>query len=49
MVSTRTPINYTNLIVLIAAGLLFLSYGYTEMAGADLWWDALSAELERDV
>jgi hypothetical protein len=38
LVSARTPINVTNLIVLIAAGLLFLSYGYTEMAGADMWW-----------
>jgi len=27
-----------NLLVLLAAGLLFLSYGYTEMAGSDMWW-----------
>jgi hypothetical protein len=38
LVGARTPIDRTNLIVLIAAGLLFLSYGYTEMAGADMWW-----------
>ena len=38
MASARTRIDLTNLIVLLAAGLLFLSYGYTEMAGADMWW-----------
>lgn len=38
MVSSRSSLDYTNLVVLIAAGLLFLSYGYTEMAGADMWW-----------
>ena len=27
-----------NLLVLVAAGVLFLSYGYTEMAGSDMWW-----------
>ena len=27
-----------NLLVLLAAGVLFLSYGYTEMAGSDMWW-----------
>jgi hypothetical protein len=24
--------------LLVAAGLLFLSYGFTEMAGSDMWW-----------
>jgi hypothetical protein len=28
----------SNLLILVAAGLLFLSYGYTEMAGSDMWW-----------
>ncbi len=27
-----------NLLILVAAGLWFLSWGYTEMAGADMWW-----------
>ena len=27
-----------NLVILVAAGLLFLSFGYTEMAGSDMWW-----------
>jgi hypothetical protein len=27
-----------NLLVLLAAGVLFLSWGYTEMAGSDMWW-----------
>ncbi len=27
-----------NALLLLAAVLLFLSFGYTEMAGADLWW-----------
>jgi hypothetical protein len=27
-----------NLIILLAAGTLFLSFGYTEMAGSDMWW-----------
>lgn len=38
MASPRTTIDLGNLIILLAAGLLFLSYGYTEMAGADMWW-----------
>tara|TARA_R110001599_G_scaffold353459_3_gene592818 strand:+ start:5791 stop:7488 length:1698 start_codon:yes stop_codon:yes gene_type:complete len=38
LASARTPIDPGNLLVLVAAGLLFLSYGYTEMAGADMWW-----------
>lgn len=38
MANARTSIDPGNLLVLIAAGLLFLSYGYTEMAGADMWW-----------
>ena len=28
----------SNLVLLVAAGLLFLSFGYTEMAGSDMWW-----------
>jgi len=28
----------TNLFLLAAAVLLFLSFGYTEMAGSDMWW-----------
>jgi hypothetical protein len=27
-----------NLLILVAAALLFLSWGYTEMAGSDMWW-----------
>jgi hypothetical protein len=32
------PGGASNLLILVAAGLLFLSYGYTEMAGSDMWW-----------
>ena len=31
-------VGFGNLLVLLAAGVLFLSYGYTEMAGSDMWW-----------
>lgn len=32
------PVSAANLLLLVAAGLLFLSWGYTEMAGSDMWW-----------
>ena len=32
------PKTYTYLLWAVAGGLLFLSYGYTEMQGSDLWW-----------
>ena len=38
MVKAHAPVQPANLIVLAAATVLFLSYGYTEMAGSDLWW-----------
>ena len=31
-------VDVANLLLLVAAGLLFLSFGYTEMAGSDMWW-----------
>jgi hypothetical protein len=31
-------VNVTRTLVLIAAAVLFLSFGYTEMAGSDMWW-----------
>lgn len=31
-------IDITHLVLLVAAGLLFLSFGFTEMAGSDMWW-----------
>ncbi|MEM8660087.1 MAG: hypothetical protein AAGF35_04305 [Pseudomonadota bacterium] len=38
MSSIRAQLNLNNLIILIAAALLILSYSFTEMAGGDLWW-----------
>jgi len=38
LASPRTPIDFANLTLLLAAGLLILSYGFTEMAGSDMWW-----------
>jgi hypothetical protein len=32
----------TNLVLMVAAALLFLSFCYTEIAGADLWWRVAS-------
>jgi len=36
--AARAGVNISNLLLLVAAGLLFLSFGYTEMAGSDMWW-----------
>ena len=38
MLTTRSSFSYSNLFILLAAALLILSYGYTEMAGSDMWW-----------
>jgi len=38
VVAARHPIDLTRVLCLTAGALLFLSFGYTEMAGSDMWW-----------
>ncbi len=38
LVTTPPALDLGNLLVLVAAAVLFLAFGYTEMAGSDMWW-----------
>lgn len=38
MTSGRGPVDLTRVLCLAAGALLFLSFGFTEMAGSDMWW-----------
>ncbi len=38
MITAHIPVDRANLVILLAAAVLFLSFGHTEMAGSDMWW-----------